>query len=269
MSEAGGWYDAAYGGFALDARARVRQETYGEDIGSNGWMTADELRLFIDRLGLDHASRVLDVACGSGGPSLFIAHSTGARVTGVDVNEAAVSTAGQAARERGLEGLADFHVVDAGAPLPFETGSFDAVLCIDAINHLPGRGAVLEDWCRLLRPGGRLLFTDPIVVSGLLTNEEIATRSSIGFFIFSLAEEDERLIAEAGLELLRREDVTDAVADVSGRWVASRERHREALVEDEGDGAYEDFQRFLETVHTLARARRLSRFAFLARKPGG
>ena len=31
MSQAGGWYDATYGRFALDARARVRQETYGED----------------------------------------------------------------------------------------------------------------------------------------------------------------------------------------------------------------------------------------------
>lgn len=62
-----------------------------------------------------------------------------------------------------------------------------------------------------------MLFTDPIIVSGLLTNEEIAIRSSIGFFIFSLADEDERLIAGARLELLRREDVTQPVADVSGR----------------------------------------------------
>ena len=52
MSQAGGWYDATYGRFALDARARVRQETYGEDIGSNGWMNANELCLFIHWLGV-------------------------------------------------------------------------------------------------------------------------------------------------------------------------------------------------------------------------
>jgi cyclopropane fatty-acyl-phospholipid synthase-like methyltransferase len=77
-------------------------------------MTADELRLLINWLGLDEGSRVLDVACGSGGPSLFIAQSTGARVTGVDVNEAAIATAAQAARERALEARADPQLARGG-----------------------------------------------------------------------------------------------------------------------------------------------------------
>ena len=138
MSQAGGWYDATYGRFALDARARVRQETYGEDIGSNGWMNANELCLFIHWLGLDEAWRVLDVACGSGGPSLFIAQNTGARVTGVDVNEAAIATASMSARERALDGRADFRVADATAPLPFEAGTFDG--CSASIRSITWPG---------------------------------------------------------------------------------------------------------------------------------
>src|SRR6266480_5021946 len=75
--------------------------------------------------------------------------------------------------------------LDAGSCLPFRTESFDAVFSNDSINHLPDRSAVLHDWHRLLRPGGRVLFTDPIVVTGQLSNEEIRTRSSIGFFLFT------------------------------------------------------------------------------------
>jgi hypothetical protein len=102
---------------------------------------------------------------------------------------------------------------------------------------------------------------------GLLTSEEIAIRGSICFFIFSLVEEDERLIFRAGLELLSREDLTQAVADVLGRWLAARQRHHAALIADEGGQPYEDFNLWFRTVHPLASERRLSRYAFLARKP--
>ena len=57
---------------------------------------------------------------------------------------------------------------DASDTLPFEDRSFDAILCIDAINHRPARPRVLDDWGGLLRPGGRLFFTDPVVISGCL-----------------------------------------------------------------------------------------------------
>ena len=115
-------------------------------------------------------------------------------------------------------------------PLPFADGEFDALVCIDAINHLDGRGRVLADWCRVVRPGGQILFTDPIIVTGLLTSKEIAARSAIGFFVFSLLELDRALIRAAGLELVREEDLTGAVANVSRRWRGARERYREQLV---------------------------------------
>ncbi|MGH2746118.1 MAG: class I SAM-dependent methyltransferase, partial [Thermoleophilaceae bacterium] len=57
-------YDATYQRFELDARRSVRLETYGEDFGQNGWLTAGEWRAALDRLELTSDSRVLDVACG-------------------------------------------------------------------------------------------------------------------------------------------------------------------------------------------------------------
>ena len=262
-------YDATYGEFELDARRRVRLETYGEDIGQNGWLTAEEWRAMIGWLAIRPGSRVLDVACGSGGPALELARATGATVVGVDVNRHAIKTARGLAQREGLAAVVRYEEVDAARPLPFPDGSFDAIVCIDAINHLPDRRAVLADWRRLLRPGGTVLFTDPIVVTGLLTSEEIAARASIGFFVFSPLAENERLVREAGFELVRCDDSTENVVEVTCRWRDARARHRSELVEDEGEETFEGLQQFLSVAHTLARERRLSRYTLLARRVAG
>jgi SAM-dependent methyltransferase len=262
-------YDATYREFDLDARRHVRLETYGEDIGQNGWLTAEEWRTASGWLGVGDGSRVLDVACGSGGPSVDLVRRTGSSLVGVDVNSHAVETANELARREGLDALARFEEADASRLLPFAEVSFDAVVCIDAINHLPNRPAVLADWHRLLRPGGSILFTDPIVVTGLLSSEEIALRASIGFFIFSLRDENERLVREAGFELARCDDTTDNVVEVARRWRDARARHRNALVADEGEETFEGLQRFLSVVQTLAGERRLSRSTVLDHKVDG
>lgn len=267
MAEQVQLYETTYRNFELSAREQVRLETYGEDIGQNGWLTTDEWGAALTRLALGPGSRVLDVACGSGGPDLHLARTTGAHVLGVDSNAPAVATAIERARREDLASLARFEEADATHPLPFEDATFDAVVCIDAVNHLPDRLQVLRDWHRLVRPGGHILFTDPVVVTGLLSSEEIALRSSIGFFVFSLRDEDARLIQEAGFDLLRCDNSTENVVRVARRWRDARARHRQELIEDEGEKTFEGMQRFLSVVNALAEQRRLSRYTFLARRP--
>ena len=48
----------------------------------------------------------------------------------------------------------------------------------------PGRLALLRELWRVLKPGGRMIFSDALVVGGTLSNEEIATRSLIGYYLF-------------------------------------------------------------------------------------
>jgi SAM-dependent methyltransferase len=260
-------YDTGYRDFALTARRRVKEETYGEDIGQNSWLTRDEWDSALDWLVPTAQAHVLDVACGSGGPDLHFARTRGARVVGVDVNAHAIETATRAACGEGLASLARFVQADAGLPLPFADASFDAVVCIDAINHLTDRLGVLRDWHRVLKPGGRMMFTDPIVVTGLLSSEELARRASIGYFVFALRDEDERLVAEAGFDLLRCDDTTANVARVASRWHDARGRLRAELVADEGEQTFDDLQAFLATAHVLASERRLSRYTLLATRP--
>lgn len=266
MSDVVDFYNSAYGHFAADVLAEVRREAFGEDIGQNSWLTADELLRFLQWLEPGPDSEVLEVASGSGGPALFTAKMTRCRVTGVDINQNGIDAGNSMARLQDLDSRVHFQRGDASRPLPFDEGRFDQIISVDAINHLPDRQNIFTDWFRILKPGGRLLFTDPVVITGFLTNEEIAIRSSIGYFLFFPDGENERLLREAGFDLIWKDDVSDNTATVSKRWHDARERHRTELVKLEGEMTFEGQQRFLAMVHTLSDERRLSRFAFAAKR---
>jgi SAM-dependent methyltransferase len=260
-------YGAHYRDFAAEVYGDVRREAFGEDIGQNSWLTIEELERFGSWLELRRSVRLLDVACGSGGPALHLARLTGCEVVGVELYEEAVANGNRSAREAGLELQASFVEADASRPLPFKGGSFEAIVCIDSINHLPDRPNTLADWARLLLPGGRLLFTDPVTVTGILGSDEIAVRTSIGYFLFAPPGENERLLFEAGLELRVGEDTTEQLAEIARRRHDARTKRAEAVRQLEGDEAFEGRQRFFDIVATLARERRLSRLVYVAEKP--
>jgi SAM-dependent methyltransferase len=259
-------YGAHYGNFANDLYAEIREEAFGADIGQTGWLTANEQDLFIGWLGLSESDHLLDLACGSGGPTLRIAEMTGCRVSGVDLHDEGVANAIANAKERGIEARANFQQGNAAERLAFADFSFDAITCVDAINHLPNRSRVLEEWHRVLKPGGRLLFTDPIVLTGPVTNEEITIRASIGFFLFVPRGVDEALLKQAGFEIERVEDRTQNMAENAAGWLSARAKRESDLRVIEGDDVFDGQQTFLETAAILAKEKRLSRLAILARR---
>jgi SAM-dependent methyltransferase len=134
------------------------------------------------------------------------------------------------------------------------------------MNHFPNRLDNLREWRRVLKPGGRAVFTDPVVITGPVTNEELAQRSSIGLFVFTPRSFNEELIAQAGLRLVRQFDVTENAAQVSRRWHEARHRFRDELLQIEGGERYEGVQKFLAAVHRLTHERRLSRIAYLVER---
>jgi SAM-dependent methyltransferase len=257
-------YASAYAGYRV--RNEVRTLTYGDDVGQSGWVTADELERFAEWLQLGPESRLLDVGCGSGGPALRLAERTGASVTGIDLVEEGIATASRLAEERGLADRARFVRADAGGPLPFADETYDAVVSIDVMCHLPDRLEILREWRRVAAPGARILFTDPTVVTGLVTDSELVDRSAVGIYVFSVESVNETLLGQAGFEAERREDLTENMAAMAGRWHDARERFHDGLVADEGAATFEGIQRFLAACHLLAHERRLSRYAYLARR---
>jgi SAM-dependent methyltransferase len=241
------FYGEHYARFGTDLAAALCREVFGDDVGQTGWRTAAEQAEIADLLRLGPDVHALDIACGSGGPSLALAGRTGCRVTGLDVEPSGVAQAQAVAAARGLAGRAEFRVADCGGRLPFVDGSFGAVLCVDAVNHLPDRFGTVREWARLLRPGGRLLFTGPVVVTGAVAKAELDAGADLGFYLFVPPGLDEEAIA--------------------ARWHAARARHAPELEREEGATGSRGGQRFLETTAAMAASRRLSRVLYLAEKP--
>ena len=258
-------YNSTYGNFQEQVLAVIRRETYGEDIGQNSWITTDEYDTFYSWLDLSPGDHVLEVASGSGGPALYLARKFKCRITGLDINEEGLKTANQSAQDANIID-AKFQFADVNQRLPFDDETFDAVMCTDSMNHFRNRLGYLREWQRVLKTGRRLLFTDPVVITGPVSNEELAARSNIGFFLFVPLELTKQYVQEAGLNLLRCEDVTGNIELTSGRWHAARQKHREDLIKIEGQERFDGLQKFFSTVHTLTSERRLSRFVFLAEK---
>jgi SAM-dependent methyltransferase len=261
------FYSGHYRRFNSKLAAEVRREVYGEDLGQTGWRTAAEQAEIAHHLRLGPDSRVLDIACGAGGPSLALVERTGCQVTGVDIEPAGVAHANAEARARGLADRCKFAVVDCSGQLAFADGAFDAVLCVDAISHLPDRFGTLSEWARLLVRGGRLLFTDSSVLTGAIAKSELDIRGGIGFFDLVPPGLDEEAIEAAGLILLKHEDRTAATAEIAVRLHAGRARRAAALACEEGADWFKQRQRLLGTTADLAESRRLSRFLYLAEKP--
>lgn len=97
---------------------------------------------------------VLDLGCAGG----FMAEALalrGANVTGIDPAEDAIDAARAHARESGLRIGYD---VGVGEALPYHRASFDAVVCVDVLEHVADLAKVLSEVVRTLRPGGLFLF---------------------------------------------------------------------------------------------------------------
>ena len=97
---------------------------------------------------------MLDLGCAGGFMSEAMAQS-GAKVTGIDPAAEAIEAARRHARDSCLHIAYD---VGVGEALPYDAASFDAVVCVDVLEHVSDLGMVLAQVARVLRPGGLFLF---------------------------------------------------------------------------------------------------------------
>ena len=124
-------------------------QTY--DIDPNPQTTL-ELRPVLETLAARAGEKVLDAACGTGRYTAEL-HDQGVDVIGLDFSLAMLAVAReQIPGARFVEG-------DLNRPLPFEDASFDAVLCGQALKHLPDLYGPMREFSRVIRDGGRLIFS--------------------------------------------------------------------------------------------------------------
>jgi ubiquinone/menaquinone biosynthesis C-methylase UbiE len=135
----------------FDARAG----TYARD----GWHRRCAERL-VAMAGILPGSHVLDAGTGTGYAALAAARIVGAegRVLGVDISLGMLRVAGAAVEGEGLQNVA-FMQGDAVCLPQYADGTFDMVTCSSGLLYMPAARA-LREWYRLLKPGGRVAFSN-------------------------------------------------------------------------------------------------------------
>ena len=103
--------------------------------------------------------RILDFGCGSGANAVHLANR-GAQVWGVDISEDLIRLAERRMAASGRAGGAHF-IVASAHDLPFPDGSIDLVFGIAILHHLDLK-LVSREVVRVLRPGGRAIFQEPV-----------------------------------------------------------------------------------------------------------
>ncbi len=259
-------YDELFARFDSPLMQQVRAMAYGEDIGQHSWVTADELRADAVRLSLGSGARILDLGCGACGPLVFLAHEYHCAAFGLDASAAALASGQRRADAANVSLTLQQH--DLAQTLPFDDGCFDAVISTDVVLHLshPDRQSLFRDVRRVLRPGGRFLFTDAGVVTGFVSADEIARRSAMSTNYLAPAGHNEECLTMAGLALREREDRTVAVAKVARGRLAAYAAHRAELLQLLGDESMTRDELYLSTVADLAERRALSRFMYFAER---
>ena len=143
---------------------------FPEEFGHISFVTLPQLRRMAAELRLGPGATLVDLGCGRGGPALWMARETGARLVGVDFSAVAIEQAKARAAELGMGDQAQF-VVGTFADTGLEANVADGAMSEDALQYVPDKRAAVAEAARILRPGARLVFTafelDPTRTAGL------------------------------------------------------------------------------------------------------
>jgi ubiquinone/menaquinone biosynthesis C-methylase UbiE len=137
-------------------KSRLRATWMAGDFGQIAKTYETGAREYVERIGIEKGSRVLDVACGTGGLS-FPAARLGASVTGIDI---AANLVEQAITRNETEKLdAEFDIGDVEA-MPYDDESFDIVMSMFGAMFAPRPDVTTSEIVRVTRPGGLITMAN-------------------------------------------------------------------------------------------------------------
>lgn len=134
---------------------------WGEHIHHGYWQAAESpkvaqenlVRELATRAEIAKNARVLDIGCGLGGSSLWLARTLDCDVVGITISPVQAEMARKKAKSEGLNGKVEFRVFDANQLDQF-TGIYDAIWIIECSEHIFDKAQFFRNCANLLRPGG-------------------------------------------------------------------------------------------------------------------
>jgi tocopherol O-methyltransferase len=205
------------------------------------------------RAGIPRGALVLDVGCGLGGSSLWLARHLGCSVLGITISPVQAAAAAGRARQEGLDRRARFAVVDANR-LDLPSASFDAVWVVECSEHLEDKPGFFRSCARVLRPGGRLALCAWLGnAGGGPAHAALVEEVCRGMLCPSLASLEDHVgwMEAAGFEGVEAEDVT---RQVERTWDLCEAILHSPEVEPLLPAADERTREFLNVFGTMRRA---------------
>ncbi|MEL6494058.1 MAG: methyltransferase domain-containing protein [Cyanobacteria bacterium J06623_7] len=180
----------------------------------------EELLLWAGCSSTNPPQNIIDVGCGIGGSTLYLAEKFGSQATGITLSPVQASRAKERASAVGLGDLLNFEVANA-LDMPFDDNSFDLVWSLESGEHMPDKAKFLAECYRVLKPGGKMIFAtwchrETSSLAGELTPSEVAHLKEIYRvyclpYVISLSEY-RQIAMECGFQDLRSDDWSVAVA---------------------------------------------------------
>ncbi|MEO7103985.1 MAG: methyltransferase domain-containing protein [Gemmatimonadaceae bacterium] len=167
---------------------------------------------------------ILDIGCGVGGASRFLAVSYDAHVTGIDLNPAFIEAASALSVRAGLSGRTTFRVANA-LDLPFETSSFDDAWTQHVAMNIRDRARLYSEVFRVLKPGGQFAIHDIVKVGDqpLIFPVPWARGPDTSFLLSSAAMRE--ILTKTGFDIVSWSDTTEATKE----WIAHIQAARAAM----------------------------------------
>ena len=235
----------------------------GEQIHVGG--EADTATL-AQRAEIGVGSHVLDLCSALGGPARSLARRFGCRVTGLDATPRMVDEAVRRTAAVGLEDLVSFRLGDALAT-PFPADSFDVVVGQDAWCYVTDKARLIAECARVVRPGGRVAFTDWLETGPMSGVEWEALHQFMVFPYMETLDGYTELIKGAGLTLVGAEDLSShftAHLDLYLHEMA--ERHKPALLDGYGPELFDSIVAGITLWRDAAAGGKVGRGRLVARK---
>jgi sarcosine/dimethylglycine N-methyltransferase len=219
-------HDVARDGVALDGLSEDTLKNYDQDH-FGGLEAVDVLA---EKAGIDRASHVLDACSGMGGPARYLASRFGCRVRGLDITRSRHESAIRLTELVGLQHLVEFRHGSALA-MPFAGASFDVVIGQEAFAHVPDKPRLIAECARVVKPGGRIAFTDIMAGQHLTPAAARRVGREMAFAGFETLHGYARLLVDNGCTVIERDDLTSQWAEILVQRLAMYRSLRATTVE--------------------------------------
>lgn len=230
------------------------QHLFPFDQDHYGGLPANDL--LAERARLNPDSLVLDVCAGLAGPARYQARCYGSRIVALDFHAGRSAGAALLNRLVGLDG--QISVVRGDAQLlPFADATFDAVLSQEAFLHVPDKAALLAACRRVLKPGGRLVFSDWIAGPALTDAERDLMWRGIAAQTLQTVDQYRVLLRAAGFADVETENLSADWIPILQQRLAMYEGLRQDAIRTTGADPHRDYVIFYADFVRLVESGRL------------